>query len=360
MKKRTGEIEFLRFVFCLFVIMFHCNQKIFRQFSPDRFDYTWAPHGYIGVEFFFILSGFFLAVRLAKINYDNTPKSKLGKTYFQIIWHKYISVFPYHLLAFVPLFVLDNHLKGDYTFDKLLRVLPGLFLVQRTGINSYNVNGVEWYISAMLVAMAVIIPFAVKYKEVYFRYAAPVIAVLVYGYLIREFKTISDSSAWTSIGYRCVWRAVAGINLGIFAYQCTQKLKKYNYSKAERTTAFFVRYILFAVTALYMLSTITKKFEIYIVFVIFIATLLTFVFPIQNKIFQNNLVLFLGRMSLPMYLNQLLAVSIVKEYVKIHSHFKTFAVVCAIDFAVSVLCLFVGDLIKKQLFKTRLNKMIDE
>lgn len=45
-KKRNGNIEILRFLFCIGIVLFH----------------AWVnPRGFIGVEFFFIVTGFFLA-----------------------------------------------------------------------------------------------------------------------------------------------------------------------------------------------------------------------------------------------------------------------------------------------------------
>lgn len=55
MKKRNGEIDFLKFVFAIIIAGYHAS--IFYNSES----YTLWPTGYIGVEFYFIVAGFLLA-----------------------------------------------------------------------------------------------------------------------------------------------------------------------------------------------------------------------------------------------------------------------------------------------------------
>ena len=60
--KRNGKIELMRFVMCIFVIIYHAEDSINFNHLPRFFDLiTLSKHGCIGVEFFFVLSGFFMA-----------------------------------------------------------------------------------------------------------------------------------------------------------------------------------------------------------------------------------------------------------------------------------------------------------
>lgn len=343
-------MELMRFVFCVYVILFHCCQKIFNLTTVDKLIFTWAPRGYIGVEFFFILSGMFFAVSLAKIK-SEPGDSKLAGSYLRLLLQKYISVFPYHVVAFVILFAFDAYRHHGVSVSDILNVIPGFFLIQRTGISFNNINGVEWYISAMLVAMAIIMPLAVKYRDLYTKYIAPVSAILIYGWLIHEFQTVSGSSEWTIIGYRSVWRAIAGINLGMFANECVIALKKREFSKKTEVMAVLARYAMWGLTTVFVFCTCNKKYEVYPIFMMFAAIVLTMRFPIQNALFQNRFVIFLGKMSLPLYLNQILAIMLVKAYMPNHSHLEICLAVCAVDFILSVPCLYIGNALKKQIVK---------
>jgi len=57
-KKRNGEIEFLRFVFAVVVVIFHFNSS----FNLNAFHW-----GRLGVEFFFMVTGVLLAMSAKKV-----------------------------------------------------------------------------------------------------------------------------------------------------------------------------------------------------------------------------------------------------------------------------------------------------
>ena len=48
-KMRNGNIELLRFLFCADIVLYHAG---------------FLPRGYVGVEFFFMVTGFFLADKI--------------------------------------------------------------------------------------------------------------------------------------------------------------------------------------------------------------------------------------------------------------------------------------------------------
>ena len=54
--QRIGELEFLRFVFAIEIILWHTNVLLDTRISTG---------GYRGVEFFYIITGYFLAYSLS-------------------------------------------------------------------------------------------------------------------------------------------------------------------------------------------------------------------------------------------------------------------------------------------------------
>lgn len=68
---RNGNIDLMRFVFCLIIILYHINNRLDLNppFGLSEKYFSFCGEGRIGVEFFFIVSGYLLAVT-AKKNYS--------------------------------------------------------------------------------------------------------------------------------------------------------------------------------------------------------------------------------------------------------------------------------------------------
>lgn len=84
--KRKGNIEFFRFMFSLAVVLLHSNYILL----PMR-------GGFLGVEFFALLSGFFLAKESDNNNiktFENSIKESL-----KVIIKQYKKIFPILLLS---------------------------------------------------------------------------------------------------------------------------------------------------------------------------------------------------------------------------------------------------------------------
>lgn len=355
--KRNGEIELLRFIFCILIVLFHCNKDIFHLLSAHHYTYALSPRGYIGVEFFFMLSGYFMAMGIDKNKKSAVP---LGTDSVRFIWKKYFGIFWYHIIAFVTLFIVDSAIKQDFSIDKLFDVIPGALLITRTGIRMLDINGVEWYLSAMILVMAAMYPVAKKHFEVYAKAIAPISAALIYGFLIHKYHTLSGTTVWTQLGYRCMWRAAAGLNVGLFMYCCVKALKKREWTKKEATLAKIARNIMYGSICVYAMCRNPGKYEIYAVIVIFIALVLCFTFPYENaKWLDSKAVAYLGRLSLPLYLNQNLAILIGKAYLrKGFSDVMLVITIVAMDFAFSALCLYFGEKLTKKFNASKLNRIV--
>jgi len=354
--KRNGEIELLRFIFCLLIVLFHCNKNIFHYISPQNYAYALSPRGYIGVEFFFMLSGYFMALGIDKKK-TSTP---LGTDSVRFIWKKYFGVFWYHIIAFVALVIVHSIIHLDFSFDKLFDVIPGALLITRTGIRFLDINGVEWYLSAMILVMAAMYPVAKRFFEVYAKAIAPISAALIYGWLIHNYHTLSGTTIWTELGYRCMWRAAAGINVGMFMYCCVKALKKREWTSKEVLTAKIARCIMYVAICVYSMCLNPRKYEIYAVIVIFIALTLSFTFPFEDvKWLDSKTVAYLGRLSLPLYLNQNLAIIIGKAYLRPgFSDVMLVITIVAMDFAFSAFCLWTGAKLTEKFNRSKLNRIV--
>ncbi len=300
-KKRNGRIELYRFIFAIYVLLFHFEKYFMGEPSlKDGFHLALFPHGSIGVEFFFLLSGFFMAKSIKKKR--NSMMEEKGRIvskpadWIRFIAGKYSSIFPYHVIAFVFSFATYVMFKGfdwKHAVVCLIDSVPNFLLVQMSGISLTNPNHVEWYISCMLLAMCVIYPFAIRYYEAVYTYIAPVLAVFAIGYLMYTTNALTGVSVWMSFCFKATLRAVIEILLG---------------GTAAEAAAFFFTFV-FAVT------TVPSQYEVYALALLFVLVTVSGTgISHAGSIFNSRICFFLGRLSLPVYLSQISVVWMGQKY----------------------------------------------
>ena len=227
---RNGTLEFLRFVFCICILLFHIEKEILGLSPLDNgIKIGFFTHGAIGVEFFFILSGLFMAKSIdSKRNKDE--KNDVGEDLWKFLINKYKGFFIYHIIAFIFLFIITVVIN-EYNLSKILLTfidsIPSIFLIQMTGIPCVAINHIEWYLSAMIISMAIIYPICKKYFNLFIKYIAPIFSILILGYLGYTYGYLTGVNVWTGFAFKGLIRGFAEIMLGTFAYYLAKKLSEY-------------------------------------------------------------------------------------------------------------------------------------
>lgn len=316
--KKNGKIEFLRFFFCMCVIFFHCGRllKIPFRIKLGGAPITFFSHGYIGVEFFFLVSGYFMASsvfkkRLTDSSYD------LGKETLAFMKHKIWGIFPYHIVAFAILFVLSIFIGGwniPEVVSQFFKCIPGMLLLQKFGFNYRNLNSVEWYISAMFIAMMILYPICRRFYSMFVRVIAPFGGLYLSGMLIFRYGSMTGASRWVDgLGFSCVLRAFAIISLGASMFEITRSLKEKTFSENMKKILTLAEAAGYFLVFVYSIYGVPKYFEIHCVLILMGCLALTFSGQTLGfGIFNQDWAYFLGKASLPLYLNQLAAINLVK------------------------------------------------
>lgn len=203
-KKKLPGIEFLRFFFMVWICLIH----IWKPFN--------LYHGAIGVEFFFLVSGYFLFQ-----GYRNKPVSVLsfGRKRFARLFPAYFV----GILLSYAIFILDSvhdgsgidgiRLAGDFVTESLM--------IQDLGWFSLNpVNPVSWYVSVLFIA-SILLYAALRFHE---RFSLLVLfPALIVGYYVLtashglQVTEIFGADAANSIGpvFLPLGRGLAAISAGI-------------------------------------------------------------------------------------------------------------------------------------------------
>jgi len=255
--QRNGLIELYRFLFALWVVWYHSYFILKNQYFN---------HGYIAVEFFFILSGFYLLKSIEKYN-----EKPLFRGLWSLLWKRtkslglpfiiglvfvfwfmllegqitllgYLWYIPFMLLAFAIIYILRRLIKNTKVFlliivsfvviSYLLLYIPilegwGLFrglggvslgvlisFIPKINLKTKSIN-FNWIITFALFGVVVFLAYLPKENLVseYF------LVLLLMPMLIYFTNTLSvDCRLFNFLG---------SLSFGLYAYQCVLRVIEY-------------------------------------------------------------------------------------------------------------------------------------
>lgn len=298
---RNVNIDILRFVCALLVVHLHSIKFTTRVGA-------WA---WLCVEVFFMITGYLMLSSILNKKPRTTAefmKAKI-KTYLPyLIAAELISITAYCVVY------TDLHGWGfsEYFFAYSQSVWEVLGL-QMIGYPAWCGTGTAWYISSMIFSLAIIYPVLKKWPE-FATVGAPVVSVMIYGYLYYAYGTICVIDTWVGFVTAGLLRGIAGICLGTFVYVCADRLRKVKLTRAGTNLLTFVEVYIFASVFLSMvfIDADTKNFfngyELTILTLLWIGLIITFSEVSRTHIRTENFLVqrissALGTGSLILYLN---------------------------------------------------------
>lgn len=298
MKRRNGEIDALKFLFAAAIMIYHG----WNYLGLDRGLFA---AGYMGVEFFFVTSGFFLAAHVVRrgSSSEETPLSYVVSRYkFFFVWQ--IVAFA---ASFVVLAIISGWGAGQMT-TTLVRAIPEILLLQQSGLMlnpTYVVNGITWYLSALLLVSFIAYWLIRKFGKGFLCFGAPLVALLILGYFVHA-GGFSNPWGWTGFFYHGFLRAVAEMFLGCFIYGIVAngELGKTWLGKTGSGVALAVKVV--CIAALVVLA--TGGGQDYLFIFLIVVCVLMLVMQVRPAVLPdkpNEVFIYLGRLSLPVFLNQL-------------------------------------------------------
>ena len=342
---RNGKIDLLKFLFSIMVIVFHFNKHLY--------NYDFCQRGYIAVEFFFVTSGFLFAKSLAKIP---CRQETLFQDSVGFMKKKFFSFFPYHLFFFIACFVfviVQKHFSVGGSFVYLLQCIPDLLILQMGGISHMSPMRYEWYISAMLIVMFVLTPLIIRFRKAFLYYIAPILFVGILGLIYHEKNTLNLASDWNGFCYWGVLRAVSELSLGCLCYVIHERqvLKA-----VPKPILYLTEPALYLIIFLYGSKVLPDMNDFAILFIAAIAVTLSFDDRTSIPLFNNRFVYFLGKLSFPVYLSQLLVIETMKCLPFPDSAVTHTLIYIGTVLLVSLLCILITDNIQKLLKKIPFHK----
>ena len=299
--KRATSIELIRFISAMVVMLYHFFTI---YIAGDGL----LPFAYIFVEFFFLLSGFFMMKHIAERSDSMNPAA--------YVLHKAVSFYPVFIIAFAiqfVLFVCMNHLGSpSEVLGSLFHFKWEALLLQTAGFipnPQFNLDyllGQAWYLSAMLLALLIAYPLAKYLKKWYLSLVCPLVIILFYSYAMQTLGTLNIGNEYLGVIMSSVLRGLAGTCVGSLCYVGYAHLKEHPIQRKK--TAALIEIVCYAgLVGLFFIPDGASDADS-LFFILVFALLIVFGFANQTPVsrFLNahgrKPLTYLGSLSLYLYL----------------------------------------------------------
>ncbi len=364
--EKNHEISVLKFIFAFFVLLGHTWMIAER---PSWWPYV-ANIAPFAVEFFFIVSGYLMVSSWYR--HDISSDACNGEKTARFITRKISGISLQYVIAFlfafalniiVPLFKNKPDNIYTYIFEHIIRSIPEALCMIGTGLNTREVLGDVWYISAMLIALMVLYYLLCRYKKTFLYVIAPVVALLVLGYRYRVLDGYGDSNM-TFSGILCIGmiRAIGGLCLGSVAYTLSEKLRSYDFSLFGRI---FITFSEVFGWLILLVGLFCFKYSAGIHFPLFIILVLLIAIVMSNqsyicKLFKSKHWDKLGAASLWVYLVHFKLARLISDHLYDNGYKKNLlilivatTVMCLIEYGIYLLIKKNMNTIKKLFIKNK-------
>lgn len=206
MRQKKQGAELYRFIMTIVICLHH-----FRLYSESVLPYG---GGYLAVDFFFILSGFFLCEHSQRCPAHNAPEALRATVKYTI--QRYKRLFPQYLLILV-VSILTYRCVMDVRLNisQLGALIPKLLMIDGIYIHpQLDIMPQGWYCSSLLFGSALIYYLYVRYKQNFVKRLTPFVAVGIYTIFLFKY---GNMNLYTQTGFvitaGCL-RGIAGLCTG--------------------------------------------------------------------------------------------------------------------------------------------------
>lgn len=330
MKKHNGIVSVWKFIFAIVIAFFHTN-----GFYPN-FENPIFRWGYIAVEFFFIVAGFYFAQKVLKEKYNSKTVGKEGNAF---IFNK-IKVFfiPIFVIYIINVILLIKY--SDFNISQIFDVFWNAALLRNFGIGKVRIMRQLWFLGTMVLTLHILYPLLKKHKENFILLASPVIIILSLGLIGHAYGNLDISDDyWFYVINPSLFRTFADINIGMVLYLIHHNLEKIEY------TPFFKLVLTILGEGLLIISLLVvtfiksaNRYDFILLLIISVAILIiTSGKTYDYKILSNKFTAYLEKLSLYIFVNHMTLIYFVSVMYDTYSPFHKSILTIGITLVFSII-----------------------
>ena len=229
---------------------------------------------------------------------------------------------------------------GDNIITNALYSIFELAFLSQAGFLSatFRANTVSWYLSAMIIVIAVYSPLLLKFRKTFLSLLAPLISLFIFGYVYSSYKEgFGGPSTFVNIMSKGLTRGFAEIALGCVCFSITQKLM------GLKTTIFckglFSAFSIFCYMFVFYWSCFETKASFKTIMTLFIAIGVTISFSKQtlwNEKMNCSICYHLGEFSFNLYLSHGFWTHAMRKIWPVMSYWKLFVIYVIVVFCTAM------------------------
>lgn len=332
---RSRAIEFYRFLFSLVVCLFHFRVK--GGFAGPNGAFN---GGYLGVEFFSILSGCFLMETIQRGRIARAGGALLPDLVSGYALRRFARLYPHYLLTLASFIAMRICILRTLSVKEFLKNgFFECFMLQSFG-DSYVVLPF-WFVSALFLGSVLLYWLGLALGD-HFPLAMSFLSPLIFSLFYEHRGTLDRTQSPALAGSEGFWRMVAGLGVGCVAFCLVQRLRPF---VRERFAPLSAALELGLLAALLLLMERTYHSTWDFIVIALLALLIGSVLlgnSLLTRLLDNPASAFLGKISYGIYLNQCFFLHLFGPVFPVQGYWRTAAVFLALNILLSTLTCYLS------------------
>lgn len=297
---RSNELDFWKFIFSIIIVILHS------EYLPVEVEQGYFHGGSIFVEFFFIVSGYLMAMSAEKRkDYQN-----LAKETATFLRRKIAAFYPYLIFGFIFSLLAKSayqHHEFLHVVKSMCKGIAELLLLKATGMTGPLLDSPMWYISAMILSMAILYPLILKHGDFFKRIVCPLIAFFGLGYLYHKYSHFRSPEVWDGMFEKGMIRGFAEVALGVYCYEIGKLIAHVKFTKFSKVLFALIEYGNLIAIIVYSNTESCWDMDVPSVLLLAISIIIICGNHSVTADFWNNLKIapYLGKFSLMIYINHI-------------------------------------------------------